>query len=293
MIVGAYCRTCTCIKNKANDNEEDANDDNKKHNKLEILKKYGDDNDIIFSKNYDGMYITDKTRIKGQCTGENCSNEFNKQCRALLKTGGLCTQCTQNEASTKTREACIEKYGYSSTSQVPEVKEKMRKTCIEKYGYSSIGQVPEIKEKMRKTNIQKYGVEHVMQHPLIQKKNQASCFSTKQYILPSGSTISYQGYEKFALDELINEDDVDENDIITDPEYVPEIWYRDREGKKHRYYTDIFIVSQHKCIEVKSQFTFQLNQYTIFRKHEAVKAAGYESELRVYDKKGTLIESYD
>lgn len=46
--------------------------------------------------------------------------------------------------------------------------------------------------------------------------------------MPSGKIIDYQGYENFALDELLNVENINEDDIITNRKDVPEIWYTDK-----------------------------------------------------------------
>ena len=56
---------------------------------------------------------------------------------------------------------------------------------------------------------------------------------------------------------------------------------------------DIFIVSQNRCIEAKSKWTFKNRTVIVFAKHKAVKEAGYKSEIWVFDKKGNIVESYD
>ena len=57
------------------------------------------------------------------------------------------------------------------------------------------------------------------------KKISMLLFVSKNYILPSGKQIKYQGYENFALNEIIN--NIDENDIITGCKNVPKITYND------------------------------------------------------------------
>jgi len=61
-----------------------------------------------------------------------------------------------------------------------------------------------------------------------------------------------QGYEPFALNELINVKLINENNIITGISNVPSIWYNDINNKKRRHYVDIFIPSENLCDEVKS-----------------------------------------
>jgi hypothetical protein len=98
----------------------------------------------------------------------------------------------------------------------------------------------------------------------------------------SGNEIKCQGYEPFALQELIN-NDMDETDIITGCKNVPIIYYYDESGKKHRHYVDIYIPTQNKCIEVKSNWTIKDKKANIFNKQKAAKDLGYEYEIWVYD----------
>jgi len=112
----------------------------------------------------------------------------------------------------------------------------------------------------------------------------------KKYIFPSGKEISYQGYEPFALNELVNI--FDENDILTGTKNVPTIWYNDENGKKHRHYVDIFIPSKNKCIEIKSPWTIKIIKSNIFIKQTAAKELGYEYEIWVYDCKGNKVDTY-
>ena len=61
--------------------------------------------------------------------------------------------------------------------------------------------------------------------------------------------------------------------------------------KKHRQYVDIFIPSQNKCIEVKSDWT--VKEEDVLLKQQAVKDAGYKCEVWVYNRKGIKIEKYE
>lgn len=106
--------------------------------------------------------------------------------------------------------------------------------------------------------------------------------------MPSGIIISYQGYENFALDELLFEEKISEYDIFTERNCVPEIWYNDKNNTSHRYYIDIYIKSQNRCIEVKSTWTIQL-KYNVTEKKNAVENLGYKYDLWIYDKKGNKL----
>ena len=135
-----------------------------------------------------------------------------------------------------------------------------------------------------------YGVEHNSQVPEIASKMKKTSFSHKEYVLPSGKKIEIQGYEHFALNDILKQ--FNEDDIVTGEENVPEIWYTDANNKKHRHYVDIYLKSQNKCIEIKSQWTIEINTNVILLKQAAGKALGYEYEIWVYDKKGNMIECH-
>jgi len=109
--------------------------------------------------------------------------------------------------------------------------------------------------------------------------------------MPSGKIIDYQGYENFAFDELINIEKIDENDLITNRKDVPEIWYLDKVGKKRRHYVDIYIKSQNRCIEVKSDWTNQ-DKNNVLEKQKGAIELGYKYEIWIYDKHGNKIFVY-
>jgi hypothetical protein len=116
------------------------------------------------------------------------------------------------------------------------------------------------------------------------EKLSKNAYKQKTFKLPSGKEIKCQGYEPFALQDLIKSEIIEENDIITGCKNVPTIWYNDEIGKKHRHYVDIFIPSQNKCIEVKSTWTAEKKKDCIFLKQNAAKELGYAYEIWVYDK---------
>jgi hypothetical protein len=130
-----------------------------------------------------------------------------------------------------------------------------------------------------------------MQHPEICEKSHKNSFKLKEYIFPSGKKCNIQGYENFALDELLYIENIDENDIFTSKMEVPEIWYYDGD-KNHRYFTDIYIKSQNKCIEVKSEWTLNLDINVFNLKKESAISSGYVFELRVYNKNKERINKY-
>ena len=113
-----------------------------------------------------------------------------------------------------------------------------------------------------------------------------SAYKSYDYQFPSGKTIRLQGYEKYAIKILLQ--NFKEDDIITNRDKVPEVWFYDENGKKHRYFIDIFILSQNKGIEVKSVWTLKKNN--VFLKQEAFKDHGYICEIWIINDKGELLE---
>ena len=126
----------------------------------------------------------------------------------------------------------------------------------------------------------------------IADKSSKNAYKRKEYTFRSGKTTTIQGYEHFALNELLQIENVDENDILMGCKNVLTIWYDDNDGKKHRHYVDIFIPSQKRCIEVKSTWTAEKKKDNIFLKQKAGKELGYNYEIWVYDGKGNKLNCY-
>ena len=96
------------------------------------------------------------------------------------------------------------------------------------------------------------------------------------------------GYEHYAFSDLINV--IQEDDI--ENVKLPVFDYTKPDGSIHTYLPDIFIKSQNKFIEVKSIYTITQDTDVICIKQQAVKDAGYECEIWVYNEKGEKVECY-
>ena len=150
-----------------------------------------------------------------------------------------------------------------------------------------------IRNKSKNTNIKKYGVPNPSQNAEISERASKNSYKSKPYTLPSGKQINLQGYEHFGVTRLLNIENIEENDIVTKRTNVPEIWYNDAETqKRRRYFVDIFIPSQNRCIEIKSTWTFQKKHDNVLEKQAAVKLAGHQCEIWVFDAKGELVECH-
>jgi hypothetical protein len=213
-----------------------------------------------------------------------------KMKQTMLINYGVEHPLQNKEIKEKTVMTFIKKYGVENAMQIKENIEKFKETMLMRYGVEYPSQSKQIREKIVKTFIKNYGTENPMQNKEVAHKSSKKSFTTKTYIYPSGKEIQCQGYEPFALDDLIK--NIDEDDIITGCKNVPTIWYCDTLGKKHRHYVDIFVYSQNKCIEVKSTWTLKKTKSNIFEKQEAGKKLGYEYEIWVYDTKGNRVEIF-
>jgi hypothetical protein len=197
------------------------------------------------------------------------------------------------EIKSKIVETNLERYGVKYGLQSEEVKEKGKNTYLKNYGVKNPMQNLEIQKKTKETNLRKYKVEYCCQNPDIAEKQAKNSYKLKEYTMPSGKIIKYQGYENIALDELIMNEKINETDIIMGAKQVPTIWYYDDSGKKHRHFVDIFIPCQNRCIEIKSTWTAKVHKNVIFLKQNAAKELGYKYEIWVYDDKRNKVEYYN
>ena len=88
----------------------------------------------------------------------------------------------------------LEKYGFENPQQNNEIKDKIKKTNLEKYGAENYFATKECKKQIIKTNLEKYGYEHHSQNSEIAEKMLKCSYNKKQYTMPSGKIIDYQGY---------------------------------------------------------------------------------------------------
>jgi hypothetical protein len=181
----------------------------------------------------------------------------------------------------KCKKTNLQKYGLENPSQSNLIKNKVIETCIKKYGTSHPMKNIKIQQKQKATNLKRYGVNYVQHSLEIQEKIQKNAKKFKEYKMPSGEIRKVQGYEPFALDELVKL--YTEQQIKTNRKDVPRIEYV-LENKKHYYFPDIYITHENKIIEVKSTYTYNIGGY-VLEKKEATKNKGYNYEIWVYDRK--------
>jgi hypothetical protein len=252
----------------------------------------------------------------------HCGIHHDKRFGNVFIYGAFCNECTNKYKQDKTKKTNLDKYGVENVANIPIFQEKRKQTNFDKYGSQHPLQNKDIKEKHKETLMKnhgienpmqsdeirkkvsktmkdktelfkqrfkdKYGVESPMHIPEIVEKNLVNCFRAKEFTFPSGNTIKVQGYEPIVLKSLIDKG-YKEDDIVTSRTKVPEIWYLDINGKKRRYYCDIYIQNENRIIEVKCKFTYELHLENNKLKSEACKEAGYKFEFWIFRNKALTI----
>jgi hypothetical protein len=197
-----------------------------------------------------------------------------------------CEGCSLKKKEQRKQASNLAKYGVTNTAATQAVKEKITQQFHDKYG-GHPKQTKEVQEKWKATCLEKYGG-HPNQNKEVQIKSEATSFAYKEYTMPSGRVVKYQGYEHLALDELVKL--YKEEDICSGRSAIPSIVYHIDE-KKHVYFPDFFIRSENKIIEVKSEWTIQLRRGNIEEKAQATVKAGYAYEIWVYNDKKVKVET--
>ena len=192
-----------------------------------------------------------------------------------------------SEMKEKIIETTLQRYGVEHYSKTDAYKEQIIKTNMERYGVSNANKTKATRDKIKATCIERYGVEHPSQCQEIMEKTQKNAKKYKEYKMLSGMVRKVQGYEPFALNELVKI--YQEDDIITDRKEIPRITYIINDKKKY-YFPDIFIKSINTIIEVKSTWTYKSKVDNIQEKAEATRQAGYDYEIWIYNKKGNRVD---
>jgi hypothetical protein len=210
-----------------------------------------------------------------------------KKKQTTLEKYGVENPMQDKEVQERNKATCMENFGVEYTFQSEVIRDKIKATNMERLGVEYPFQSEKVLQKFRENSLKKWGTEHPMQHPEVFQRMVAASLSYKSYIFPSGKEGHIQGYENFCLDDLFKKEDYSEEDVTNDSSQIPEIWYF-YENKHKRYYPDIFIISENRIIEVKSEYTFKLDNEKNVAKAKSCIKLGYEFEFRIYDAKGNL-----
>ena len=235
-----------------------------------------------------------------------------KQKNTMIEKYGVEHNSQLEEIKNQKKEKSLEKYGVEYVLQSTQVREQIKKTNLLKYGVENPQQNKDIKnktcdtnllkfkcksplgdsivqKKSIQTNLERYGAPHHSQNAEVADAMLKSSYNKKQYKLPSGKLLDYQGYENFALDRLLHFEKLCESSIITNRKDVPVIWYNDINNNRRRHYVDIYIPSQNRCIEVKSTWTNQTKN-SVLEKQKGAKDLGYNYEIWIFDREGNLVD---
>lgn len=234
-------------------------------------------------------------------------NQYNK--RDANYCGTCCKdECNKKYNLDKGREKLIEKYGTKNVWEIEGYRKKFEKNNIEKYGTKYYTSTEEFKfktqktfekkygvhptklestqDKIKKTNVEKYGYSHRLKDPIKYEEYSRKSFQYKDYIFPSGKKVRIQGYENLAIDLLLKIHD-EVNIIIEDSEISQETG-KIEYSKDRIYFPDIFIKTENKIIEVKSEYTYECNLAENLEKKDAVLAKKINFEFWIFDAKGNL-----
>lgn len=220
---------------------------------------------------------------------------------------------------------CLKKYGFDNYAKTDEFKIKIKETILNRYGVDWYSKSVDFRKKFKLASLKKYGVDHPMLNDEFRKKvsdtmekrygkkwyvltrefkehcfennelrfgNPTNGFKYKEYRLPSGKVLKVQGYENFALDLLIQE--YREDDIcVSYYEIKDEVgsinYFMDEVDRI--YLPDIYIKSENKIIEVKSEYTYEIEEVKNILKRETCLDMGMKFEFWIFDKKGNLIKT--
>jgi hypothetical protein len=278
-----------------------------------MLKQICDDHNVTLLHDYSQDYVTRDTRILGKCL--YCDKSFCKSLNKIHKQRNFgCLECAQDLKFERIKATMLEKYDVEYAAQSEIFLKKQQETCLQVYGVKNACQSEEVKNKIKQTNIERYGcryglsnqdiiakreetnllrygVKNQLQRAEIQRRVQQSSFKLKKFTFPSGRIEQIQGFEHFALNDLLFKHHFSEDNIVVG-ETVPTITYFDCNNVERKHFVDIFLPKENKCIEVKSKFTLGLQNDKIFLKQKFAKQAGFLYEIWVYNIKGEIIEKY-
>ena len=255
----------------------------------ELLQKIKTTNNLIYGTNHPMQNKEFIEARKNECLEKYGVDNYAKLDSVKKKLSNTWTNKpkeVQEEINKRKREGYLDtihtKYGeeYNTVYAVPEIQEIMKNTNLEKRGVEYNFQSKEVQDKSKATSLERYGYENPMQNIDIQKIWFESCVNLKEYILPSGKMIKYQGYLNKALDILFLDYKEDDIDIEFD---CPRIKY-ELDNIEHYYRPDAYIKSKNTIIEVKSIFTFYQDLEKNIIKMKSSIDNGYNFEFWIYIK---------
>jgi hypothetical protein len=289
-----YCRTC----NK----QECISLANIKYSKIGLMNKHGVDNIWDIPGYREGLENSNMEKYGAKYY--TSTGQFREKCEEKYQLDWDGKHPTSHQSTKEKKyKTNIEKYGFKCLLSD---KELMKKSMLEKYGVEHIMQLDShkekhsdimkkrhggtfftsegIKTKAQKTFTKNYGSIYPIQDATIFDKASSSTYKSKEYVLPSGKIINVQGYENYAIDKLLEK--YNENNIITGKaeitDHIGKIKYY-HNLKNRIYYPDIYLKNKNLVIEVKSQYTYELDLQLNLAKRDAVILTGIGFEFWIFD----------
>lgn len=174
--------------------------------------------------------------------------------------------------SEHSREKTQEKLGVRYSFQSKSIYDKAVESHLKNTGYVYPLQNPKTLQKMKDTRRERYGSMLV------------PCYRHKEYVMPSGKKVKVQGYEDRALDLLL--DRFGESEVFVGRKAIEEqigrVTYVN-DGITHSYYPDIYVRSANTIYEVKSRYTYDVNERINLLKAEACVNLGMGFEFIIFD----------
>jgi len=183
------------------------------------------------------------------------------------------------------RKTSLEKYGVEHFSKSSEIKKKKRDTYLDRYGVDNPSKLENVKERKKETCVKNYGVDNPSKSIEIHSKKSSSS-RNKKVESPNGKIYKVDGYEHLALKELFQMGYCD-SDILTRDEIrdlIGIIKY-EYESKSKVYHPDIFVLSENRIIEVKSEYWFRRDYLLNMKKKSECQKIGFTFDFWIYDPK--------
>jgi len=228
--------------------------------------------------------------------------------KTLLERYGVNHNFLIPEVQVKKKETFINNYGYDSPSKNEDIKFKIIKTNLERYGGNSPMCNLIIKQKAINTYNNNYVFDEIKKQSLIFKREETmyNTYGVKYWIqntdnfdrLTKSKKTSYklininnknyfiQGFEDYALIEILLKKYTIEDILISNKEIEEEIgkiYYVS--DKKHRYFPDFYLTTDKIIYEVKSEYTYQSDIEINNLKKEACLLLGYGFEFLIIKNK--------
>jgi len=261
------------------------------NNNISLNKIWQEKKKNTFIKNYgvDNPSKAEKIKIKKK---ETCLKNYGVKSGLLLKHKvkegmlnkyGVEYPLQSDFIKNKMYEDLIIKYGVNNISKLIEIKEKKNKkiieTNLEKYGVKCVLSLDKIKDKIKETNLKKYGVSHPMQDPTIFKKQLLASYKIVYY---NDELFSQGSYELDFLNYCQENNTIDL--ISNGPSLVYEL-----NGQKHVYHADFYIEKYNLIVEIKSNYTYNVDLEKNLAKEKYSKLNGYNF-LFIIDKNYDILK---